>query len=287
MKIVYAFFIGVILLSFYPLKLCASPSSLPLPSISKWLVYYGNEEKPSSFNHYDLVVLDMEYSPPFKYLINRETVLLSYLSLGEVSSNRSYFHFLKDLRLLLEENPFWPGSYFIDTRRREWKDFLIETLIPIILQKGYKGLFLDTLDNPAFLEDKSPKKYFGMSKSSIELVKTIRFHFPKIFIMVNRAYEILPEIASDIDLELAESLYTDYHFKEKTYFKNSLTLYDEQVAFLKDIQKKNPHLKLFSLDYWHPEDRKEIMKIYEKEEKNGFIPYVSDISLNKITPKEG
>src|SRR3990172_5248627 len=46
---------------------------------------------------------------------------------------------------------------------------------------------------------------------------TIRLHYPTIKIMMNRAYEILPEVEQSIDMELGESVFADYDAKAKTY----------------------------------------------------------------------
>ena len=46
--------------------------------------------------------------------------------------------------------------------------------------------------------------------------------------------------------------------------------------------QQNKKLKVFSLDYWYPEDSKMIAQIYSVETDNGFSPYVATIDLDKI-----
>lgn len=262
--------------------LYSSNSKPSLKNISSYLVYYDNKEAPENFSRYDLVVLDISYPTPFQYLVDEDTLVLAYMNFGEISQHRDYFKKLKSQGFFLEENPFWPGSFYVDLRNPLWKSFLIETLIPTILHKGYNGLFLDTLDNASFLENKDPKAHKGMTKAAIDLVKTLRYHYPQILIMVNRGYDLFPDIAKDVDMLLAESLYSDYNFETKSNFRVSEKDYLQQVASLKKLQKDYPHLSIFSLDYWDPQDSKTVGEIYQIQRNNGFIPYVADILLDKI-----
>ncbi len=71
--------------------------------------------------------------------------------------------------------------------------------------------------NDVILELREPKRFKGMTQASIALVKRIRQANPGIPIMLNRGYEILPQVASDITMLLAESLVSDYDFSNHTY----------------------------------------------------------------------
>ena len=75
-----------------------------------------------------------------------------------------------------------------------------------MLAQGFSGIFLDTLDDAAELERQNPNLYGGMRAAALELVKAIRGAWPKAVVMVNRAYDLLPDIAADINIELGESV---------------------------------------------------------------------------------
>jgi hypothetical protein len=51
---------------------------------------------------------------------------------------------------------------------------------------------------------------------------------------------------------------------------------------MRQAQRRDPKLRLFSLDYWSPDDHKGIARIYAQERANGFIPYVGTRDLTKI-----
>jgi hypothetical protein len=100
--------------------------------------------------------------------------------------------------------------------------------------------------------------------------------------MVNRAYEILPEIGGHIDYVLGESVYSGYDFKEKKPHQSSRNDYEYQIRILSDVRTRYPHLQVMSLDYWDPADTKGMADIYSVQRANGFIPYVSTVELNRV-----
>ena len=251
---------------------------------SPWMVYYGSELASSAFSSYELVVLDNENHTLVPPLVDKGKTVLAYLSLGEVEQYRPWFASVKAEGLLLSENKSWPGSFLTDLRDVRWTSRVIEDLIPTILRRGFHGVFLDTLDNAAALERQNPEKYKGMTDAAVQLVLTIRRHYPEIKIMMNRGYEILPHVGYAIDMELGESVYSDYDFTTKKYALVEDSLNQFQVSLLQDAADKFSALKIYTLDYWNPEDKKGIAQIYQLQQENGFSPLVSTIGLDKIIP---
>jgi len=254
----------------------------------KFLVYYNDKAPYEQLAGYDLLVFDSKHHPAIRPLAGKGKVILGYISLGEVEKHRSYYKAVKKQGILGQENKDWPGSYFINQKDPRWAKRVISELIPKILQKGFDGIFLDTLDNPGYLEKWAPlaERSPGQIQAAVNLLKAIRHHYPKIKIMMNRGYELLayPEIAKIIDYEMAESLYSDYNFKTKKYQKVSKEDYDYTLGLLAKAKQINPRLKIVSLDYWNPKDTKGILEIYEIERQNGFIPYVSTVELDRVIP---
>ncbi len=251
---------------------------------SPWMVYYGSELASSAFSSYELVVLDNENHTLVPPLVDKGKTVLAYLSLGEVEQYRPWFASVKAEGLLLSENKNWPGSFLTDLRDVRWTSRVIEGLIPAMLRRGFHGVFLDTLDNAVALERQNPEKYKGMTDAAVQLVLTIRRHYPEIKIMMNRGYEILPHVGHAIDMELGESVYSDYDFTTKKYALVETSLNQFQVSLLQDAADKFSELKIYTLDYWSPEDKKGIARIYQLQQENGFSPLVSTIGLDQIIP---
>jgi uncharacterized protein (TIGR01370 family) len=268
--------------------IAAAFALLPLPAgaaTPKWVVIYTNKVPIDALIPYQTIVLDSRYHPRLQPLIDRNKSLLGYLSLGEVEKYRPYYKELEKEGILLGTNRNWPDSRYVDLRDPRWTRRVIEELIPAILHKGFNGIFLDTLDNAAQLERRDPVKYKGMTQAAVRLVKTIRQHYPRIAIMMNRGYEILPKVARDIDIVLGESVYADYNFNTKTYQRVPKALYEKQVKWLKAAKAIAPGLKVFTLDYWRPQDRAGIEQIYRAQRRNGFHPYVATVKLHRVIPE--
>lgn len=247
-----------------------------------WMVYYGSQLTAESFQPYQLIILDSENHILATQLIDQGKTVLGYLSLGEIEQHRSWYSSVRSEGLLLMENTHWKGSYFVDVRDQRWVSRVIEELIPDMLRRGFQGVFLDTLDNPAELERIDYKKYKGMTEAAARLVLTIRRHYPEIKIMMNRAYEILPQVGQALDMQLGESIYADYDFKSKTYGLVDKQSYRLQVGWLQDAARKFPELAVYTLDYWDSKDADGIARIYREQTGNGFNPLVSTIALDQI-----
>ncbi|PWU06185.1 MAG: hypothetical protein C5B51_12835 [Terriglobia bacterium] len=249
---------------------------------TRWAAYYSDRVEPEALRDYRLLIFDSDRHPPLAPLAGKGRTVLGYLSLGEVNQHREYFAGLQNAGALAGENPNWPGSYYVDVRDTGWRELVVRQLVPAILAQGFHGLFLDTLDDPAELERRDPNGCRGMTAAAADLVKALRAHYPSIPLMMNRGYELLPQLANHIDIELGESLYSTYDFGRKSYGLVKGQDYKEQVGRLKEAKRRNPHLRIFSLDYWDPSDRRGIRRIYREERANGFEPYVATIGLDQI-----
>ena len=248
-----------------------------------FVVYYGSEAEAAAFARFDLVVLDSGYSEIVEALKKGKKTVLAYLSLGEVNNTRDYFAEIKGKGLLLEKNPNWPDAFMVDIRKAEWRDYVLGVLIPLIIADGFDGIFIDTLDSSINQERVNARKFGGMTKAASDLVKQIRARYPRLKIMLNRAYEIGPEVACSIDYLLGESICGSYDFAEKKYIMNNEKAYEDEVKILKNIRKANPRLLIMTLDYCEPKDRARREAIRKKQKKNGFIPYVTTIGLDTIS----
>ena len=252
------------------------------PAPLRWVVCYSDKPRPEQFREYDLVVLDSQSHPPLAALKRPGRILLAYLSLGEVAKDRPYFMEAKREGILLEENPNWAGSHFVDLRSSLWLRRVLEQLVPSILSSGFDGLFLDTLDDPVELERVDPVGHHGMTAAAVDLVRRLRLSFPGSALMMNRGYGLLPEVAPLIDCLLGESLYSTYDSGRRKYLRVSAADYRYQLNLLRQAKRTNPALKLFSLDYWDLGDPREIRRIYALERANGLVPYVSTPALDQI-----
>ena len=248
----------------------------------RWVCYYSDSAPVSAFDNFDLLILDSEHHPDLAALSTRGKKLIGYLSIGEAEDHRAYFGAVKTEGILLQENKNWPGSFFVDVRDPRWTKRIIEQLIPDVLRRGFTGIFLDTADNAGYLESLDPQRYKGMAGAMASLIKDVRRHFPQMPIVMNRGFDILPQVAGDIDMVLGESILADYEFDSKQYRLTPRAEYRTALNLLKDAQKRNRRLTVLTLDYWDPADTKGIARIYREQRANGFAPYVATPLLDRI-----
>lgn len=264
--------------------LCFSHTALADAQIP-WVVYYAGSESVEAFLCYDIIILDSEYPKDIGLLLEDGKTVFGYLSLAELSDKRSYFNEVRQEGLLLNENKNWPGSYAIDIRNRRWKERVIEQLIPELVRRGFRGVFIDTLDNVGDLERRDPARYRGMRDAASDIVASIRANYPYLKVMVNRGYDLIPAIGDKVDFVLGESVFTTYDFKSKKYHNVQTESYNSQVELLHTLQQKFPNLQVLTLDYWDADDPEMVSKIYAVQSQNGFSPYVATIGLDRVVAR--
>lgn len=253
----------------------------------KWIAYYANKEESTAFKDYDIIIFDRDKHPSLKNLQSRGAVIFGYASLAEAEKERADYDQVKEFMLTQEENPQWKGHYAIDVRNPQWAKYMIENIIPDIIEQGFDGVFLDTLDRAEDLERKNPKRYRGMIKAAQKLICAIRYHYPNLKIMTNRGFSILPDILQDVDYILAESILVNYDRNKGEHRFFSDSTYEQLVKKVIGFKSKAPHIKILSLDYWDMSDEDMVKTIYDKQRKEGFSPYVTSIELDKIHKEPG
>ncbi len=250
----------------------------------KFGVYYGTRLDPQ-LSAFDVLVLDADSGLDLARIRKRakaRQLILGYLALCEVDPSRSYVGKIRQARLLLHESRYWPGSFYIDIRRPEWRRLVIDEIVPSILKAGFDGLFLDTIDDAPWLETSANSPLSGATAAAVALVQEIRLSFPNRRLMLNRGFDLLPKLEPDIDMILAESILTTSVAGERRPIRVPQESYDARVKELRAAQARQTNLKLYSLDYWDPIDIAGIRDIYAIQRANGFEPYVSTSTLTRI-----
>ena len=262
-----------------------SMAAVNLSATSPFVVYYGLENAPA-LRAFRLAVLDAEAAESLLAHRGPRARLLGYASLGEVHRSRRHFAAAQADGLLLGPNPAWPEAEFVDLRSPRWTSLILDHVVPDILARGFDGLFLDTLDDAEHLEHQDPRRFSGMVAAAAALVRAMRRRVPGRPIMVNRAYAVLPRLVGAFDMLLGESVRAR-HVGESERDGYALTTeadYHWQRDRMWEARDRDPALRVFSLDYWDPEDRAGIARLYAEQRQNGFVPYVATRDLTRIIP---
>jgi uncharacterized protein (TIGR01370 family) len=248
------------------------------------VIYYGDRYDTIPDNYSLIIVEDRETAGAFIRQRTQSTVL-GYVSIAEVHSGRPFYSSLRSKGVLGAPNPNWPDAFYVDVRSNAWKNLLLKEIIPSILNNGYQGIFLDTLDTTEALEGQDPVKSKGMISAAADLIRSIRSIYPSIIIMINRGYAVLPLIPGEFDYLLGESVRGTFNPQTGVYYRRTEQDIEWQRARMLEARDRDPALQLFSLDYWDPKDRAGLDRLYAEARADGFIPYIATPDLMQIVPE--
>ncbi|MFH1873893.1 MAG: endo alpha-1,4 polygalactosaminidase [Pseudomonadota bacterium] len=268
--------IFLILLIVFPMN---SFAQTDLSQVKSWLCFYEEKFPEENIPKYDLYVFDSYNYPPIAPLQEQGSIVVGYVSLGEVAKHDYFFNQINSKNLLIDENENWPGSFRVKVGSRKWHSFVIKELIPSILAKGFNGIFIDTIDTADYIEN--VKNVKGSIKGAKSLLKKIRKKFPKITILLNNGLFFLSDVGKYIDGVVVEDVFTSYDFEKKKYTLPSMEWTAERLIPLKAFQEKF-HKPVFTLGYLEPSQKTLIKELSKRAEEQGFIPYFSDIHLTTI-----
>jgi len=248
----------------------------------RWGVDYGAATDPVLAKACALLVLEPHHARPIAPLRGPGSILLGYVSFGEVERSRPYFAGLEKAGALRAANPNWPDARLADLRHPAWRAAVLDRLVPAILALGYDGIFIDTMDNAEAMERQDSVANKGMVAAGVSLIAAVRARFPRIRIMLNRGYALLPDVAPKIDYLLGEAMASRWNFTAKHYELLSDSDWAWQAGRLRAAQVRNPALSLMTLDYWDPADTKQVAALYARERAAGFSPYVATLALDRL-----
>jgi uncharacterized protein (TIGR01370 family) len=271
-----------LLAAFLCLSGCA-PVQKPVGEIKNWAIYYDSVAHASAFTGLDLVVFDRRHHPDITPLKGK-TLVLAYVSIGEVYDDVPEKTQLEKQNALLFQNDNWKG-HAVDVTSPEWRRMVLG-YVDDAAQKGFDGVMLDTIDSPLhWAETEAPERLDAMREGAAILIHAIRTAHPTMKIMVNRGFSILPLVASHIDYALAESIMvkTDVSTGQFEFFPPNT--YAEVAGQLHRVVARSPQLQVFTLDYWNMDDVNGLERIYASQRALGFAPYVTTPDLTQFTPE--
>jgi hypothetical protein len=203
----------------------ATPRRAPHRSFA---VYYGHE-RLQKLRGYRTVVLQPEHYTPAEilWLRSQGVTVLAYLSVGEDPSPEPSA-WSRQCR-----NPDW-GTWYVKIGHAGWTARLHAAAGAAL--GHFNGLLLDTLDGTAlFPSDRSPL---------LRTLRSLRQRHPGAYLLANRGFDLLPEMARYVDGVLLESFTTSW---EDGYRK----LRPHELAYTAEMLRRvrTQGLQAFALDY--------------------------------------
>ncbi len=261
----------------------------PLNKVNNWCILIGyDQSRPSanasSLDGYDMVILDPDCHPPLSG-IKKKAVLIAYVSVGEAEGYRSYWNRIKEKPWIIGENENWKKNYYVDVRDPEWRELLLTEVIPIVIEKGFRGIMMDTLDTAEYLEYIDPERFKGSQDAMISLVKEIHERFPDLLLISNNGFPLLTELAPCLSGFLVESIHMMPDFKAGGYIPVPEEEYQEKVPLLRVLSKQHG-IPVFAIDYVDASDRKKAAECVKRLKKLGFKPCIAQKDLEELPARQ-
>lgn len=270
MKKIYAFIIIVIVPFVVGCNNTGVVGDNNTGELTNFVVNYGTVE-PQDISNKQIAILESGNYNHMQVLSLKRTgvKIVGYVSLGEVGTSRWYFPLLKD-RGFLGKNENW-NSYYINLRDSVSRNILLNEVIPNIIDKGFDGLFLDTIDDVApYTERADLQPYMA------DLIVKIRQKYPNIYIMQNAGLFLLDKTHNDINGVLVEDVASYYNFSDKKYGLSSEDDYIDKINTIIEYRKKY-NLPFYIVDYANTMIL--YKKITQRLDTLNIPYYINDINL--------
>jgi hypothetical protein len=247
----------------------------PAPAVA---LFYGAKPPLDELKAFDVVVVDPDH-PDLNPLTYRraDSELFAYVSVGEVSGvDRSYYHQIP-ANWLVGKNKSW-GSQLIDQSSPEWPIFFADHVIAPLWAKGYRGFFFDTMDSYQLMAKTAgerARQEAGIKAAIIE----VKRRWPDARLILNRGFEVLPDIHQYVWMVAAESLFRGWDADHQRYIEVSK---DDRSWLQGQLDKVRNDYKLpvLIIDYLPAKERKLARETAQKIQDAGFIPYVTTFDLS-------
>lgn len=210
--------------------------------------------------------------------------VVAYLSIGEAESYRWYWqpgH--SNQSWIVTEDADWPGNFWVRYWYPAWQS-LIYQYLDKILAAGFDGVYLDRVD--AYAE----RYAAGHKEDMIAFVRSIA-RYARLRSPLGEDFGIIVQNAEELATSDPDyvALVTGIG-REEVYVRatNQLTSPAERAtaeAYLNLFRQRSRGRLVLTVDYANRPDI--VSAAYAAARARGFVPYVTDVSLNRIPVNPG
>jgi hypothetical protein len=264
-----------------PGPVAASPVR-PLAGVRTWVVYYGAApEAARDLARFDVVVLDPHGHPPLPLVKRHGSLVLTYVSLGEVNTHHPEYAAIAGEPWVLAANPSWPDARGLDVGAPAYERWLLERVVPAALAGPVNGLFLDTADAALERERADPRRFTGAARALERVLTELKRRNPRMLLLLNGGLPLAERLAGVIDGVALESVWTDYDFEAQAYRVRPAEEAEARAARLGRLAKLG--LPVFTLEYAAGGGSPGPAELIRRARARGFVPYVSTIGLDQVS----
>jgi len=241
------------------------------------IVYYGSDISYPVVGIHDYIIVEPNNIDVYRHGFEVYTKkMYAYVSIGEIDPNDPAFEKLNK-NLIVGKNRAWK-SHLLDITDPAYKEFLFKEMIEPQIQRGFQNFFFDTLDSYQLIA-KTKEQRTKSEAALVDIIHTFHTKYPHAKLILNRGFEILDKVHSDITAVLFESYYQGVGGKELRYKKVSKADRDWLDIYLNKAKAYN--LDIICIDYLPLEKLPtDANKLVKKIETKGFIPYIATRELD-------
>lgn len=241
-------------------------------------VFYGSNLPTDILSQYSRIIVEPDNvkAEELKKLRAKDGSVFAYVSIGEVSPTRKWYKYIKK-DWILGDNKVW-DSKVMDLASPGWQKFILDSVVTPLWNKGYRGLFFDTMDS-FYLFAKDEKQQKVQIDALVSLLKKIHERYPDMRFISNRGFEVAHSIGDQLEAVLAESLFSSWDNVNKVYKETTKNDQEWLTNKLNSI-KKDLSIDIIIIDYSDPSDPKKMKELATRIAKEGFIPWISIASLD-------
>lgn len=239
--------------------------------------YYGPDTRLEELHAFDITVVDPDQGFDPVAWRRGSGELYAYVSVGEVHPSRSWSAEIPP-SWKLGSNEAW-ASTVMDQRNPAWREFALTRIFEPLWQRGYRGFFLDTLDSYQLAGKAGDPA--AQQAGLVSLIRALRARFPGIRLIANRGFELLPDIAGELEAIAAESLYRGWNQSARQY--REVPPADREWLHARlDEARSRYQLPVIVIDYLPASERAQMRDTVRQIRQHGFIPWVSTGQLDTL-----
>lgn len=240
--------------------------------------FYGAPVPVEQLSKYKRVVVEADNLGSPARLAASGAVVFAYVSVGEAEGWRASTRALDD-SLFDGANNAW-GSRVADLTNPAWSRFLLDTRMAGLWKQGYRAFFLDTLDSYQ-LTAKDPAARLRQQRALASLIGAIHQRFPGVELLLNRGFEILPDVSTLVVGVVAESLFQSWDPHAGAYTAVDEPSRNWLLARLREVQQRFA-LPVTVIDYVAGKDSKLARATARRITDAGFTAWVATPQLDTI-----
>jgi len=239
--------------------------------------FYSAPVPRELFEVYDQVVVQPDQAPHPSNFSAAKGQPVAYVSVGEVlASSPAAAQIRSDW--VIARNAGW-ATWVLDPRSAGYQDYLLSR-IEELWNHGYRRFFLDTLDSYR-LGLHAQVALRQAEAGWVKLIRAIHARHPESKLLLNRGFELLPEVAPLLSGVVAESLFDGYDARTQSYVRVAA---DDRRWLLGQLNTARDRygLPVTVIDYRPHAERDRARATAQRIAELGFEPWVADGQLSSL-----